>query len=352
MNIYFYYRYEVGYWHIPIRSSDRAKTAFIFNGNVYEWNVMPLSPTNAPPHFQKVMDDLFSDLDYVMVYMDDITIISESPQQHQQHLQEIFKRLGKYKIKIRPDKCTFAQDCVEYLGFIVDGNGIRIKPKYQDKIQNIPIPKTHNQVRRFVGMIQYLHQFIPNLQQKLKLFHQMMEKQNINKFEWNDELDAAFNDIKRTVMNTELIHHPDPNRPFAVYCDASIDGVGAVLTQVHGGRPKPVSFCSKLFSKTQRNWHISEQEIYAVIHAVEKWRPYLIGNHFTVYTDHLNLQELFNRAKNFRAGKLYRWAVRLQEFDFTAKYIAGKNNIAADYVSDAQTNLHHLKPQQHKRTPN
>ena len=167
----------------------------------------------------------------------------------------------------------------------------------------------------------------------------MLEKQN--KFTWNTNLETIFNNIKSTIMNTEMVYHPDPNKPFSVYCDASIDGVGAVLTQVHDGQLRPISFCSKLFNRTQQNWHVSEQEIYAVIHAVEKWRSYLIGNHFTVYTDHLNLQELFNRAKNFRAGKLYRWAVRLQEFDFTAKYISGKNNKAADYMSrDALKSQH------------
>ena len=320
-----------GYWHVPIRKADRCKTAFIFNGQVYEWNVMPFGPTNAPPHFQKVMDGIFSDLDYVMVYMDDITIVSSNPKQHQQHLQEVFNRLAKYKIKIRPDKCKFAQESVEYLGFRVCGTGIKIKSTYKDKIINIPVPKTINQLRRFVGMVQYLHQFIPNLQWKLKPFHQLTEKDR--KFKWNDTLDKIFQSIKNEIFNTQMIHHPDPNRPFSVYCDASKDGVGAVLVQAHDGKHRPVSFCSKLFNRTQQNWHVSEQEIYAVIHAVEKWRSYLIGNHFTVYTDHQNLQELFNRAKNFRAGKLYRWAVRLQEFEFTAKYIAGHKNKMADYMS-------------------
>ena len=340
-----------GYWHIPIKKEDRPKTAFIFNGKVYEWNVMPFGPTNAPPHFQKTMDKIFSDLDYVMVYMDDITILSETPQQHQQHLHEVFSRLAKYKIKIRPDKCLFAQESVPYLGFEVDSNGVRIKSKYKDKILNIPTPQTLNQLRRFVGMVQYLHTFIPNLQQLLKPLHGLTEKNR--RFEWSDELDTVFARIKNTVMDAEMLHHPDHNQPFAVYCDASIDGIGAVLVQHHGGRQVPVSFCSKLFSKTQRNWHVSEQEIYAVIHAVEKWRQYLITNHFTVYTDHLNLQELFNRAKNFRAGKLYRWAVRLQEYDFTAKYISGHKNTMADYMSrDALKPYHTDKQETNKsRTP-
>ena len=97
-----------GYWHIPIKPEDRPKTAFVFNGRLYEWNVMPFGPTNAPPYFQKVMNDVFDDMPYVMVYMDDITIASKTAKEHQAHLKSVFERLQKYGIKIRPDKCSFA----------------------------------------------------------------------------------------------------------------------------------------------------------------------------------------------------------------------------------------------------
>ena len=92
---------------------------------------------------------------------------------------------------------------------------------------------------------------------------------NGNRFIWNEHLDLNFNEIKREIMETEMIVHPDPNRPFSIYCDASIDGVGAVLVQYHDGKLIPVSLCSKLFNSTQRNWHAPEQEIYADVHAVE-----------------------------------------------------------------------------------
>ena len=135
-----------GYWHIPIRPIDQCKTAFVFNNELYEWKVMPFGPTNAPAYFQKVMHDVFGDLDFVSVYMDDITVYSESPKQHQLHLQTVFKRLQEYGIKIRPDKCKFAQQSVEYLGFNVDGTGVSVTPRYKDKIQNIPVPQTKKQL--------------------------------------------------------------------------------------------------------------------------------------------------------------------------------------------------------------
>ena len=336
-----------GYWHIPIKPEDRPKTAFVFNGKLYEWNVMPFGPTNAPPYFQKVMNDVFDDMPYVMVYMDDITIASKTAKEHQQHLKSVFDRLQKYGIKIRPDKCSFADKSIEYLGFIVDGNGFHITDKYKSKIKNIPIPKTKKQLQRFIGLVQYLHKFIPALQLQLAPFHKMIHKNCI--FTWNDDCDQLFLSIKNKIQKASFLVHPNMDKEFEVYCDASIDGLGAVLAQRDDdGQLKVVQFSSKLFNSTQRNWHVSEQEIYAVIHAVEKWRPYLIGKRFTVYTDHKNLEELFNRAKNFKAGKLYRWAVRLQDFDFVAKYIKGSKNIFADYLSrDAL--LSTLPNQDHKQ---
>ena len=342
-----------GYWHIPIKPEDRPKTAFVFNGKLYEWNVMPFGPTNAPPYFQKVMNDVFDDMPYVMVYMDDITIASKDAKEHQQHLKSVFERLQKYGIKIRPDKCSFADKSIEYLGFIVDGNGFHITSRYKSKIDNIPIPKTKKQLQRFIGLVQYLHKFIPALQLQLAPFHALIHKNR--KFIWTDDCNTLFHSIKTKIQNASFLVHPNMDKEFEVYCDASINGIGAVLAQRDDdGQLQVVQFSSKLFNSTQRNWHVSEQEIYAVIHAVEKWRPYLIGKRFKVYTDHKNLEELFNRAKNFKAGKLYRWAVRLQDFDFVAAYIKGSKNIFADYLSrDAlSSTLPNYDHKQHIKTHN
>ena len=106
-----------------------------------------------------------------------------------------------------------------------------------------------------------------------------------------------------------------------------------MLAQYHETVLYPVAFCSKTFTQTQRNWHISEQEIFAVIHLCEKWRSLLLHGKFTVYTDHKNLEQLFNKAKDFKSGKLYRWAVRLQDYHFVCKFIEGKTNVMADYLS-------------------
>ena len=348
-----------GYWHIPVAPEDREKLAFAFNGVLYHWNVMPFGPSNAPPHFQRVMTEIFGDMPYVSTYLDDVVILSESEDEHLEHLQRVFERLERYKLKIRADKCAWGKSSVEYLGWLINADGIKPTERYKAKIQKFPVPTNKKQLSRFIGMVNYLHRHIGCLHELLKPLYEVVNLGKKSRFVWPRECQTAFEEIKRRICNFDnFLLLPDLNKEFSVYCDASINGVGCVLTQkvkveaksssesstkTHcpTALPKsktvevdrPVQFCSKLFNKTQRNWHVSEQEIFAVIYALEKWRPYLIGKRFRVYTDHKNLQELFNRAKDFKAGKLYRWAVRIQDFDFEAKYIEGKKNIFADYLS-------------------
>ena len=159
------------------------------------------------------------------------------------------------------------------------------------------------------------------------------------KFEINEEIINTINTIK-SIINADLyLLHPDFNRQFYVITDASIHGIGGMLGQFDNDDIlKPVEFASHIFNPVQKRWHVSEQELYAIVYFVEKWSYYLIGRHFNVYTDHKNLQTLFNKAKNFKTGKLFRWTVRLQEFDFTCHYIPGKDNYFCDYLSrDALT---------------
>ena len=321
-----------GYWHIPVHEAHRDRLAFVFNNTLYQWNVMPFGPKNAPAYFQKVMNDIFADLDFVVIYMDDITIISDNEEQHKQHLKIVFDRIIKNNIKLRIDKCVFGVSECQFLGFVTNKFGIRPTKKYKNKILKISKPYDRKSMQRFLGLVNYLHRFIPNMHDDLKPLSAMTHKHV--KFRWTNELEKHYENIKRKVEKAEWLRHPDWNKEFFVVCDASCAGIGGMLAQMDkNGRLQPVEFCSKTFNTTQQNWHVSEQEIYAVIYLVEKWRYMLMGKKFTVLTDHLNLQELFNKCKNFRAGKLYRWAVRLQDFEFEAKYIPGDDNVFADYLS-------------------
>ena len=322
-----------GYWHIPVREEDKEKLAFAFNGNLYEWNRMPFGPRNAPAYFQQTMNKIFHDMrDFVAVYIDDIQIISKSMEEHKDHVRRVLQRLKEYRIKLRIDKCEFGMERVKFLGFLVDRFGVEIMDKTKQKVFDFPRPTNRKEVQRFLGLVNYLRKFIPNLHKLTKTIQQLAHKDK--KWEWTDVQESEFAAIQSAVEEANFLLHPDETKHFYILCDASIVGVGGVLAQKdENGELRPIAFVSKKFTETQQRWHVSEQEAFAVIHCIEHWRRLLLPRKFTVYTDHKNLQILFERSRNFKSGKLFRWAVRLQDYDFVAIYLKGSENVMADYLS-------------------
>ena len=193
-------------------------------------------------------------------------------------------------------------------------------------------PTTKKELQRFLGLVNYVHRFVPNIQNKTVHLTKLLHK-NVP-FLWNTNHDKEFLELKKAVENAQILQHPNFEKEFFVVCDASQNGIGAMLAQYNDeGFLQPVEFCSKLFNETQRRWHVSEQELYAVVYFVEKWRYLLMDKKFTIFTDHKNLQELFEKSMNFKAGKLHRWAIRLQDFFFEARYYPPDLNVIADYLS-------------------
>ena len=323
-----------GYWHVPIKEEDRHKTAFVFDNKIWQWKVMPFGPTNAPMYFQQSMQKIFGDLPYITIYLDDISILSETIEQHKKHLKEVFRRLKQHGIKLRLDKCLWGVKHTEYLGFIVDKHGTKCKASYINKIFNVPRPKTKKGLKRFLGLVQFLHHYLPQMQDYVAILSRLTSNKKPNIIQWSETTVKTFNDLKQIVMDADYLIHPDRSKSFHVFTDASKYGIGGMLAQVdEKGVYRAVAYCSKVFTDTQTRWHVSEQETYAAIYCVEKWSDLLRHRKFILHTDHKNLQKLFNTATDFKSGKLFRWAVRLQDYHFECRYVKGKDNTVADYLS-------------------
>ncbi len=323
-----------GYYHIEIAEEDKYKTAFITDeGRTYEWNRMCFGFTNAPAVFQRTMDKIFGDLDFVIVYIDDIIICSKTEKEHIGHLKKIFERLKKYNLKLRLEKCEFFQKQLKYLGILVDEIGIRPDPKYIGKVLKFKKPNDGPKaVERFIGMVSWLRRFIPNLSKLTSPISELKNKTQAE-FEWTNEHDIYFEAIIKAISNAKVLRHPDLNRRFFIQTDASNKAIGAVLLQDFGnGYLEPIEFISRKFITAEQNWHASEKELVAIVWALKKWIRYLLPMEFTVFTDHKNLEVLFNKNSK-KYGKLQRWIIFLQQFDFIAKYIPGKDNYIADYLS-------------------
>ena len=202
------------YHHIPIKKEDRYKTAFITDqGQVYQWKRMAFGFTNAPAVFQRAMDNIFKDLDFVVVYLDDIIVCSKTEEEHIRHLQIVFSLFAKHNLKLRLQKCEFFQTELKYLGIVVTKDGIHCDQGYVDQVLKFKKPENVKEIERFIGMVTWLGRFIPNLS-KLTSSLNKLRKKNTD-FIWNDEHERSYRSILAAVQNAKVLRHPDLN---AVFC--------------------------------------------------------------------------------------------------------------------------------------
>ena len=279
-----------GYYQIAIDEQDRYKTAFRTRYGHYEFNVMPFGLCNAPATFQTLMNDIFRDLldDYVVVYIDDILIFSKTKEDHEQHVREVLERLAKHQLYARMSKCVFFMDEVEYLGFILSEGKVRPNPKLVEAIQRFPQPCTIKALQSFLGLANYYRKFVKNFSKiTVPLTSVMGNHSLLRPLDWTPDMQTAFDMVKQKLTTAPCLIIPDPNGDFEVTTDASEDAkaVGAVLTQNN----HPVAFESKKLDKHQLNYPVHDKEMYAIMHALKCWRPFLLGKPFKIYTDHRSL---------------------------------------------------------------
>lgn len=320
------------FWQVSVKESSREFTAFTVPGRgLFQFKRMPFGLTNSPATWQRLLDSVLgADLEpYVLVYLDDIIVISPDFETHLEILSKVFDRLQAAGLTLSEDKCQFCRSSLKYLGYVVDSNGLRVDPEKVEAILNVPSPTNVHEVRRFLGMASWYRRFVPNFASIVAPLTRLTQKKV--KFNWAQDSELAFNTIKDHLVSAPILTCPDFSRPFILQTDASAYGIGAVLTQRFDDEERVICFLSRSLTKQERVFSTTERECLSVIYAVEKLRHYLEGTHFTVITDHASLIWL-NRLKD-PTGRLARWALRLQPFDFTIVHRKGKENVVPDFLS-------------------
>ena len=320
-----------GYWQIKMAEEDRPKTAFICHKGLFEFNIMPFGLCSAPPIFQELMNLVLGDAinNFAFVYLDDIIVFSNSYEEHLEHLQIIFNRLRSANLRIKPSKCAFALEEVEFLGHRVSASGIKPDPNKVAVIKELQPPTNIKQVRSFMGMIGYYRRFISNFSNICAPLTALTRKHA--KFLWTKQCDSSFQILKDILCTAPILAHPDFSKPYKLYTDASLFAVGGVLTQEFSEGERVIQYVSKQLSLGQQKWPTIEREAYAIVHSVNKLRQYLLGSKFTVITDHKPLRSLF--TAEMKNARIQRWAIMLSEYGCDIQYQSGKTNIPADMLS-------------------
>ena len=322
------------FWAIPIVLQDREKLAFVTQDGHYQFNVLPFGFRNSPAIFTRILTSILRKhglKDFAMNYMDDILVYSKTFDEHLEHLNRVLRAINEEGFKLKLTKCRFARSSVNYLGHTISRNQIRPIFDGLKAIRECPRPQTASEVRRFLGKVNYYNRFIENCTNKMEPLHQLLRTGVV--FEWTEEREKAFQELKDYMCSQPVLQLYDPNKLIYIYSDASGVGVGAVMKQEdEQGILHPVSYFSKKLPETMRNRRDAIYlEALAIKEAICCWQHRLMGREFVVVTDHKPLLTLKVKARpDTDLGHLVMF---LSQFNFRIVYQEGSKNIAADWLS-------------------
>ncbi len=321
---------------IRIREGDEWKTAFSTTSGHYEYLVMPFGLSNSPSVFQPYINDVFRDMlnRWVIVYIDDILVYSDSLDNHIQQVRAVLQRLIEQQLYAKMEKCEFHQTQVSFLGYIISSEGVAMDDKKVQSVLNWPQPKTVKELQRFLGFANFYRRFIRNFSTIAAPLTSLL-RGGRQRLDWSPSAQHAFLQLKDRFTTAPILHHPDPNLEFTVEVDASNTGIGAILSQRQGNPSKlfPCAYYSRKLNAAERNYDVGDRELLAMKAAFEEWRHWLEGSKipFVVLTDHRNL-EYIRSAKRLNPRQA-RWSLFFSRFSFKVTYRPGSKNGKADALS-------------------
>ncbi|XP_075141571.1 uncharacterized protein LOC142217277 [Leptodactylus fuscus] len=329
-----------GYWQVPVAEKDRQKTAFILPMGLYEFNRMPFGLTNAPGTFQRLMEHCLGELNFesILIYLDDVIVHAPTFEEHLRRLRQVLSRLRAHGLKIKPRKCHLFQTSIEYLGHEVSAEGVRPADSKVEAVSKWPQPKTLREVRAFLGLAGYYRRFIKGFAKIAGPLHELLrgtsQGPKTRPISWGPPQQQAFDELKKALTSAPILAFAQFDRPFILYTDGSLHGLGAVLAQEQEGQERVIAYASRSLRDSERNpdnYSSFRLELLALVWAMtEKFSGYLTGAHVLVRTDNNPLAHL----QNAKLGALeQRWMARLAKYNYTIKYRAGKDNTNADALS-------------------
>ena len=278
-----------------------------------------------------VMGDL--NLTQCLLYIDDIIVYSKTVEEHLERLEAVFRKLDEAGLKLKPSKCVFMCEEVKYLGHIISSEGVKTDPDNIEALTKWPVPKNQKDVRKFLGFAGFYRRFIPHFSRIAKPLHDLLKDEhspctghgiktkgnNKNrrdkpKFYWETEQEDAFRELISKLTTTPVLAFADYSLPFIVHTDASLKGLGAVLYQEQQGQKRVIAGASRSLRNSEKNYPAHKAEFLALKWAlIDKFRDYLYGHEFTVYTDNNPLTYILTTAKLDATG--HRWLAELAQFN-------------------------------------
>ena len=320
-----------GYWEIPLEEESKKFTAFQTPLGLFQFKVMPFGLSNAPATFARMMRIVMGSLPNVVSFFDDVAVHDSSWEDHLNHLRNVLIELRKYGLTAKPSKMYIGYKEITFLGHVVGKGRQRPDPEKLNTMLKLQPPKTKKQVRSLLGVLSYYRKFIANFAAIAEPLTSLVSAGCPDKVKWSDKCQQSLDSILLALSSNPILILPNLSREMILRTDACDKGIGACILQEQQGVLHPVVFVSRKLLPREQNYAIIEKECLAVVWAVQKLSRYLLCRSFKIQSDHKPLTFLANRRST--SSRLTRWALQLQQFNFTLEYIPGSQNVLADLLS-------------------
>ena len=321
------------YLQLPLEDNSKEYVTINTHKGLFRYNRLSFGVASALGIFQRCMDSPFQGCKGVTAYLDDILVAGSTVAEHLENLSVVLNKLDEAGLRLNKEKCFFLRPSVEYLGHIIDSQGLHPTTEKVKAIQDALKPRNVAELRSFLGIINYYSRFLPNVSSKLAPLYNLLCKNT--RWSWTAKQDSAFQVAKKALQADSLLGHFDDTRPLVLTCHASPYGIGAVLSHtMEDGNNRPIAFASRTLTGAEKNMHNLKKKVLPLFLAL--FHNYLYGREFTIESDHKPLFFLFSERKgipHMASARIQRWALMLSAYRYTIRYKAGTEISNADALS-------------------
>ncbi|KAJ2949128.1 hypothetical protein O0L34_g6069 [Tuta absoluta] len=322
-----------GYYQIQMAEESQHLTGFVTPDGHYEFKRMPFGLANAPAVFQRLINKILGNrrFEYALAYLDDVLIPARDVEEMFQRLEEVLKLFRVYGLTLKLSKCRFFDTTVNYLGYDISSQGIQPSEAKVLAVKEFPAPQNVHEVRQFLGLTGYFRKFIKGYGEIARPLTSLLKKETA--WQWSDLQKQAFNLLKESLVSRPVLALYDATLETELHTDASSLGVGSILMQWQRDTHvlKPVCYFSRQTTPEERHLHSYELETLAVVCSLKKFRVYLLGIHFKIYTDCAALRTTL--TKRDLVPRIARWWLQISEFTFDIEYRPGVQMAHVDALS-------------------
>lgn len=282
----YFTKLDLSFAYLQLEVDEKYRKYLTINTHkgLYQYTRLNYRINCAPAIFQKLIDQILMGLPGFVCYINDILICGESREEHDKRLEEVLRRLDKHNVKVKADKCEFSKTDVSYLGHLITADGIKPLTKKTKAITECPSPSNVDELRSWLGLINYYSKFIKNLSSLIHPLNELLKKNA--RFIWSEECNKAFIDTKKAIILSKCLMYYDVSLPISISCNASGHGIEAVLCHIlEDGLERLIMFVSKSLTNSEKNYSHMEKEALSIIFAVKKFHRYIYGKKFTIVTD-------------------------------------------------------------------